>query len=262
MSHPFTPNALLLAVSASALCFACNSDPNRNANDPTGVPTAATPVDKSPAEPSPVKPSDAAMPAPQAEPTLPPQTKNDLPLTGSPTTATSPGNPPSKRAHEAAPLSEGQIAMVADLANGSEVEQGKLAQNKARSASVKKFAGMMVKHHTEAKQEQAKVFKKLNLTPTQSQQATALKADADKTLGALRAADAGSFDGAYMDAQVSEHQKVLETIDQQLLPAATSPDLVDGLKKMRATVVSHLDEAKTVQGQIAKSAMNDIAAAK
>ena len=149
-------------------------------------------------------------------------------------------------------LSEAQIAMVADLANTSEIEQGKLAQSKAKSASVKNFAAMMVKHHTEAKTEQAKLFKQLNLTPSQSQTATTLKQNAEKATSALRSSTAATFDERYIDSQVEAHQQVLDTLDNELIPAATGPELVAGLNKMKATVEAHLREAKTIQTQLAQ----------
>ena len=110
---------------------------------------------------------------------------------------------------------------------------------------------MVVKHHGEAKADQAKLFKKLALTPTQSQDATTLKEGADRTLGTLRGADGAAFDVAY---QVDEHQKVLDTIDQKLLPAATGEDLTNELKKMRDSVESHLKEAKSLQAELSKTA--------
>jgi putative membrane protein len=165
-----------------------------------------------------------------------------------------PGEP---AAAPAAPLSQGQIALFAELANTSEIEQGKLAQTKAKAANVKKFANMMVKHHTEAKQEQTKLFAKLNLTPAQSPKANALKDDGDKIMGSLRAAEGAAFDVAYMNSQVDAHQKVLDAIDRDLLPAATDAALIDGLKKMRGTVESHLTEAKAIQAQVSKTSGSD-----
>jgi putative membrane protein len=142
--------------------------------------------------------------------------------------------------------------MVTELANSAEVEQGKLAALKAKNAKVKKFAAMMVKHHSEAKTDQAKLYQQLKLTPTQSNDSTALKESADKTVGQLRGAEGAAFDVAYIDSQVDAHQKVLAVLDQQLLPAATNEDLVKGLKKMRETVESHLKEAKSLQAELAQ----------
>lgn len=153
-------------------------------------------------------------------------------------------------AAEDAALTEGQVAFFADLANSSEVEQGKLAQGKAKSPAVKKFADMMVKHHSEALQEQAKLFKKLNLTATDSGASAALKADGEKVLTSLREASATDFDRTYVAAQVDVHQKVLQAIDEKLLPSARTAELEAGLRKMRATVEAHLSQAKTLQSQV------------
>ena len=171
--------------------------------------------------------------------------------TDSPTAPTVPGGaataapPPETPAKEA--LTEGQIAKIAELVNTAEVEQGKLAQGKAKSPAVKKFADMMVKHHGDSKQEQAKLFKKLNLTPADSATAASLKADGEATLKTLKEADAASFDAAYAKSQVDGHQKVLDALDAQLLPSAKTPELAEGLRKMRMTVEAHLTEAKQLQ---------------
>ena len=149
-------------------------------------------------------------------------------------------------------LTEAQAAMFADLANDSEVEQGKIAQGKAKAPAVKSFAAMMVKHHTEARQEQGKLFKKLNLVPQDSASASALKADAQKTTASLKEAGASDFDRAYISAQVDEHQKVLDAIDSKLLPASHDAELQAGFRKMRTTVEAHLSQAKTLQAQAAK----------
>lgn len=153
-------------------------------------------------------------------------------------------------------LSEAQVARITELANVAEVEQGKLAQSKAKAADVKKFAAMMVKHHTEAKTEQAKLYKEIGLTPSDSQRATALKDSADRTLGQLRAGSGTSFDAAYMDAQVAEHQELLDTINGELLPAAMDEKLINGLTKMKATVEDHLKQAKSVQADLASRSSN------
>ncbi len=247
MSQLLSRSVLTAAVSLSALCFACGSD-QKTANAPE---VASSP--ESPAVTSTPQPGDAAMPAPNGEPTStppsdpPPQSLNQT------TTSNAVAMPRTSSEPSASPmLSESQIAMVTELANGSEIESAKLAQTKAKAASVKKFAAMMIKHHTEAKAEQAKLFKQLHLTPVQSQSATALKEDADRTLSDLRAATGGTFDERYIDSQVEAHQKVLDALKNELLPAASDPQLVDELNKMKATVESHLEQAKAIQADIAK----------
>lgn len=238
-----TSRAAFVLISLAALTAGCAGDQK----------AVEQPQQEAPVDTSTPQPGDAAMPPPNGQPTQtppdapPPQGLNEgntgnalaVPVTGAP-----------------APkpiLTEGQIAMITDLANTAEIEQGKLAQTKAKAASVKKFAAMMVKHHTEAKNEQAKLVKELSLTPTQSQDATALKSDADKMLGSLRGASGASFDQTYIDGQVAEHQKVLTTLDQQLIPSAQTEKVVSSLKKLRETVVAHLEEAKAIQAELTKT---------
>ena len=241
-------NALTFAGAVAALSLACASD-QKTSNTADYTPPAEAPSDAAP------QPGDANMPAPNGQPTVtppsapPPQSLNET---------TTPGNavamPNAADSNNAAArLSEAQIAMVADLANSSEIEQGKLAQNKAKAASVKKFAAMMVKHHTDAKAEQAKLFKQLNLTPTQCPNETTRQQAGEKTLTSLRAASGTSFDARYIDSQVEAHQKVLDALDNELLPAATEQKLIDGLNKMKTTVQNHLQEAKTIQAELAKA---------
>jgi putative membrane protein len=245
MSHLLSRTLLTAALAGSALCFACSSD-QKVANAPDAVPPAEPPADMSRPQPDP-----ATTPAPNGEPTNtppsapPPQSLNDT----TPSNAAAMPQVPSTIAKPTR-LSENQIVMITQLANTSEVEQAKLAQSKAKSPSVKKFAAMMFRDHTEAKNEQAKLYKRLNLTAVQSQDAAALKDDADRATGSLRGAEGQAFDVAYIDAQVDVHQKVLDAIDKDLLPAATQQELIDDLKKMRTTVDAHLKEAKSLQAQL------------
>lgn len=182
-----------------------------------------------PAPPVPAEPASTNSPT---APTVP----------GGAAAATPPEPPPAKEV-----LTEGQMVKVGELVNTAEVEQGKLAQAKAKAAGVKKFAAMMIKHHGDALREQAKLAKKLGLTPTDSATAAMLKADGEKTLETLKKTDAAGFDAAYVASQIDGHQKVLDLIDTQLLPAAKTPEVVDTLRRARAGVEQHLNEAKALQ---------------
>lgn len=236
--RPLMVSSLALAIG----CISCGSD-QRHTSSPEAAPTSETP--STPDAGNPASPTGAPTDVEGSSPSSANEQR--------------PGNAVGMSPAAAAPtatgqLSQAQVALIAELANTSEVEQGKLAEGKAKSPRVKKFASMMVKHHGSSKTEQAKLFKELNLTPTASPDSSALKTGADQTLGTLRGADGAAFDIAYMNAQVDEHQKVLDTIDRRLLPAATDEKLIDGLKEMRETVASHLKEAKAIQAELNKTA--------
>jgi putative membrane protein len=182
----------------------------------------------------------ANEPAPSAEP---PASLEDA---GSATSSAAPTPPASESTAQPAPaaaLTDEQIAAITDAANTAEIAQAKLAEGKSKNAEVKRFAMMMIKHHGEAKAKQAK----LKLQPADSSDSTALKADAASTLDTLKKDTGKEFDKAYIDAQVDGHQKVLDTINQKLLPSVKSPDLKAYLDEIKPRVEAHLKQAKEMQ---------------
>jgi putative membrane protein len=174
----------------------------------------------------------------------PPPVPAQLASTDSPAAAAPPPGPPSSPALE--PLTDAQIAKVSELVNTAELEQGKLAQTKAKAPAVKKFAAMMVKHHGEALREQAKIVKRLSLKSDDSATSAQLKTDGENTHAGLKKADAANFDSAYVTSQIEGHQNALDLIDAQLIPSAKSPEVSDALRQARTIVAQHLSDAKAL----------------
>lgn len=129
---------------------------------------------------------------------------------------------------------------TAAVSDTFEVESSKLALSKSSSASVKKFADMMVKAHT-ASTEKLKAAAG-SATPPIVPDAT-LSAEQQPTLDKLKSVSGSAFDTAYIAAQTDGHQKTLDT----LRAYSTSGD-VPALKtlagEMVPTVTAHLNMAK------------------
>jgi len=140
-------------------------------------------------------------------------------------------------------LDDGQIALITSDANNAEIEQAKLAEQRAKDPRVKHFASKMVKHHTEAKDKQAK----LEIKTESSRASMELEKSAGTTLANLQALTGSAFDTAYINAQVDEHQKVLDTINDQLLPNVKSDALKSYLDDIKPTVENHLKDAQNIQ---------------
>jgi len=139
-------------------------------------------------------------------------------------------------------LNDAQIAAITEAANSAEIAQAKVAQARSKDAAVKTFAAMMLTHHGEAKQKQAN----LKLKTEESGISTALQADAGATMNALK--DAGKdFDKTYIAAQIAGHQKVLDTINDKLLPNVKDERLKAYLQEIKTTVEQHLTRAKQLQ---------------
>jgi putative membrane protein len=161
---------------------------------------------------------------------------------GSDTAAAAPeaSTPPAAKAES---LNDAQIAAITDAANTAEIEQAKVAQLKSKDAGVKAFAAMMIVHHGQAKQKQTK----LKLKPEESGISTALNADAGATLNALKTDSGKNFDETYIRSQISAHQKVLDTINDKLLPNVKDASLKAYLDEIKPKVEDHLKRAKQLQ---------------
>lgn len=157
--------------------------------------------------------------------------------------ATAAGEPSTPPAPKPEALTDAQIAAITEAANTAEIAQAKLAQAKSKDAGVKNFAAMMITHHGQAKQKQAK----LKLKTQESGVSTALHADADATLDALKGDSGKAFDETYIKAQIAGHQKVLDTINDKLLPNVKDASLKAYLEEIKPTVEAHLQQAKQLQ---------------
>jgi len=145
-------------------------------------------------------------------------------------------------------LTDAQIVKITDTVNTGEIEQAKLAKQRAKSPAVKKFAAQMVTQHTTAQQQGLALAKQTKLEAEQSTVSEQLATNGSETLERLKAVDAASFDHTYMASQVEQHQAVLEQLDSHLIPEATNARLKAELQKTRTMVEAHLNHAKQVQG--------------
>ena len=161
-------------------------------------------------------------------------------------TAATPPPPPAEK-----PLTDAQIAKIVTTANTGEIDQAKLALTKAKDAKVKKFAQMMIQHHTESNKNAEKILAKGSMTAEDNEVAQKLAADSKALVDSWKDLKGADFDAAYMAAQVKQHQDVLAMFDAKLIPQAQNEDLKKELTAFRPKVESHLKEAQDIQGKLA-----------
>lgn len=137
-------------------------------------------------------------------------------------------------------LNDAQIGAITEGANGAEIEQAKLARSKSKNQKVLQFASMMITHHQEAQKKQAK----LKLSTAESPLSAQLTEDANRTLTSLKEKSGGEFDRAYMNAQVDEHQALLDALNSRLLPSVANAELKAYLEEVKTRVEQHLTAAR------------------
>ena len=120
----------------------------------------------------------------------------------------------------------------------AEVQAGKLAEARGESAPVKQFGAMMVAEHTPNNEMLTKLAASKSLTPPAQPDA-----QHQAELKQLQAAPQGSFDKAYITAQVAGHQQMAAVMQQQIA-SGTDPELKAFAQKTLPVVQMHLQHAQ------------------
>lgn len=150
--------------------------------------------------------------------------------------------------------SDAQILAFAHAANQGEIEEAKIAQHKATSPAVKKFAAMMIADHTKMDADGKALAAKLAITPdTSKSDVTDLMKDGRKDIKDLNEKKSGKdFDEDYMNVQVDTHQKVLDKLNDAS-QNAKAPELKTAVEESIAKVQGHLTQAKAIKDNSLKS---------
>lgn len=189
-----------------------------------------------------------------SEPTMPSDPSyQPAPIPGS-TAAEAPTGGPPPAAAEPVALNDAQIVKVAVTVDEGEIEQAKEAQKKSKNPQVKKLASHMIAQHTKSQKKAASVAKKAQLTPEDSQVASELNSKAEEALQTLKTAAPTEVDLAYVDAQVQQHETVLDLLNTRLIPSAVNADLKAQLEETRDMVQQHIEEARKIQQALSEAA--------
>ncbi len=156
------------------------------------------------------------------------------------------------QAAETTPPNDAQIAMIAVVANGVDVDAGKVAAEKSTNKEVKAFAETMVRDHTAVNAKATALAKKLGVTPEESATSKSLKADGDKTLAKLKGMSGAAFDKAYVDNEVAYHEAVIGVVTNTLIPNTKNAELKSLLESAGPIFNSHLEHAKHLQQSLSK----------
>jgi putative membrane protein len=122
----------------------------------------------------------------------------------------------------------------------SEVDAGKLAEQKGNSAAIKDFAGMMVKDHSSANQKLWKIAStqnvKLPATPGVEQVAAAER---------LKLLSGDSFDKAYIKNQLEAHRDTVALFKKEIA-SGTDVQAKQFAADTLPTVQSHLEKIRKI----------------
>jgi putative membrane protein len=156
-----------------------------------------------------------------------------------PLTARAQGTPPN--------LTDPEVAHVAVTANAIDIELARLAQSRARSPEVRRFAATMITDHSAVNAQAGALAGKLGVTPADNAVSQGLLSGAAQARAGLERLQGAAFDQAYMAREVAYHQAVLDALDGLLIPTTENRELRTLLIDVRPAIAAHLGHAKQLQ---------------
>ncbi|HEY2804739.1 MAG TPA: DUF4142 domain-containing protein [Gemmatimonadales bacterium] len=147
-------------------------------------------------------------------------------------------------------LTDAAIAGIVITDNTTDSSGGAFAAHRAHNAAVRTFAQRMVHDHGAANAAATALVHRMHMSVEDSKDAQDAREHSQHTMNDLASDSGRTFDRHYIDAEVKSHQDDLDNLDKKLIPHAQNNDLKQLLMRQRATVNSHLQQAKEIQGQL------------
>lgn len=148
--------------------------------------------------------------------------------------------------------SDAEITAIAAAANEIDVETAELARQKSDNEAVLNYANTMINDHTAVLNQAQNLINRLGLTPKENDLSNQLRTDAEQARNRLQSLEGQEFNEAYINHEISYHQKVIETVRDQLIPNADNEELKTLLEGIMPTLESHLRHAEDVQAKLGR----------
>lgn len=127
-----------------------------------------------------------------------------------------------------------------------ERQEGRLAERRAHSPAVRRFAAEMVAAHTQTTADLKMAIRRAHLPPPPP---PVLTPEQSQRLADLQGRHGGDFDKTYIEQQVSAHQDALGLMQGYAQSGPPGP-VHDAAAKTAPLVQHHLDMAKGLQGHM------------
>lgn len=164
--------------------------------------------------------------------------------------ASTPARQAAQTAHGNAPYSDENFVRLAAEGSMAEVKLGQLAEEKAQSEEVKKFAKHMVEDHTKTTNELRELGARegINLPTNVSRK------DA-QTYERLQKLSGAEFDKMYAQDMVKDHESDIAEFKRGV-STAQKPALKEFAQQTLPTLESHLQEAKQMMAHVSHEGMS------
>ncbi|KAA3638009.1 MAG: DUF4142 domain-containing protein [Proteobacteria bacterium] len=149
--------------------------------------------------------------------------------------------------HEAAALTDANIAAIVVGANKIDISAGHIALKHSDNEQVKKFANLMIVDHQSVLDAAVALVTRLGVDPENTDLVHTLAEQSQQHEAKLKTLSGDAFDKVYIDHEVAYHQAVIEVIEKQLIPSASNAELKALLESVLPAFKAHLDHSLMIQ---------------
>lgn len=147
-------------------------------------------------------------------------------------------------------LTDPQIAHIAYTAGKLDITAAKQALERSENKAVKAFAADMVRDHEALNKQAIAPVKKLRVTPKDNDTSRMLSRNAAVKSKELSKLKGVAFDKAYVANEIIYHKMVDDTLENLLIPSASSVELKSLLKAALKNNQSHEQHAEQVATEL------------
>ena len=150
---------------------------------------------------------------------------------------------------EATPTPAGILSQM-NVANTIEIQLARIASKKATSPEVRRVAEKLAVDHSKNRQQVRALAQTLDVPLTPAAGGDVSASDSIAMPADLQVKSGAEFDKAFIAHEVRDHERSIEKIRGQLLPAAQDPRVKTYLQKTMAEMQGHLASLNEVEQKL------------
>lgn len=127
-------------------------------------------------------------------------------------------------------ITDGEIAMIAVVAGGIDVQYAHLALALSKNPAVRDFAKTMVQDHPSVNEQAGALVSRLGIEPVPSDISRQLQAQAAQIVDDLTGLRGAEFDRRYAENELAYHEFVNTALREQFIPGAQNPEFKAALE--------------------------------
>jgi len=140
-----------------------------------------------------------------------------------------------------------QILAMLSTFNSGTLELVALVPDRSRDAGVKRFASVLQKDHTAAREQESRLSERLVMKPITTDRMREMQDETKKEVDKLKTMSGHDFDVEFVTNQVDRQRDCLAMIDLQLVPSARVPEVRAHLASIRDDVDHHLRDGESLK---------------